>query len=235
MTRKRILTDHKKKGKKLIPPLAEFGIGDYSYVTEGIPQIIWLALINKYYGLEQGTDLVLKFVKLIDNLEIKKEVPYNLSWFSSLSPKDAEYIKIRLIETKVFDKINIALSPLLNVYPECPINNIFSNEEYTQNDILTIKEILMSLYNKKGKESTFALGSVLYVMGMCKKLRIVKNSALADLPELIDYPNTEKSKIIASSIRATTNVLLNSNSIENSQIWVSYFWNRGLEIEPNEI
>jgi len=235
MTRKKILTDHKKKGKKLIPPLAEFNIGDYSYVTEGIPQIIWLALLNKHYGIREGTDLALKFAKLIDDLKIKKDVPYYLSWFTNISVNDCINIKKKLIEIKVYDKMNFALSPLLNIYPDCPLNDIFSSEIYTEDDILTIKEVLISLYQKRGKESTFALGSVIYLMCMCKKLRLIKNSPLSDLPELIDYPSTEKSKIIASSIRATTNILLSSNSIENSSEWVAYFWNRGLEIEPNII
>jgi hypothetical protein len=235
MTKKKILTDHIKRGKKLHPPLSEFAISDFSYVNEGIPQIIWFALLNKYYGLRIGTDLASKFGKSIDGLGIKKEVPYNLSWFSNLEKENYELIKKKLKEIKVFDKINIALSPLLNSYPNCPLNNIFSSESPSKDNISDIKEILTLLYYKKGKESTFALANTLYLMGMCKKLHIVKNSALADLPEIVDYPNTEKSKIIASCIRATTNVLLSPATIKNGKEWVSYFWNRGIEIEPNEI
>jgi len=235
MTKKKILIDHKKRGKKLVPPLSEFAISDFSYVKDGIPQIIWYALLNKYYGLRQGTDLALKFGQTIDSLLIKKEVPYHLSWFYDLSKQNYKSIKDKLIEIKVFDKINIALSPLLNLYPDCPLNNIFISEEYSERNISDIKEILILLYDKKGKESTFALANVIYLMGMCKKLHIVKNSVLADLPKLVDYPNTEKSKMIASGIRASTNFLLSSNAIENNHFWVSYFWNRGLEIEPNEI
>ncbi|SDS20457.1 hypothetical protein SAMN05192545_0965 [Maribacter dokdonensis] len=235
MTKKKILSDHKKRGKKLVPPLSEFAISDFSYVTEGIPQIIWYALLNKYYGLRQGTDLASKFGQTIDSLSIKKEVPYHLSWFSDLNAKNYESIKKKLKDIKVFDKINIALSPLLNLYPNCPLNNIFISEEYSESNISDIKEILILLYDKRGKESTFALANVMYLMGMCKKLHIVKNSALADLPELVYYPDTEKSKMIASGIRASTNFLLSPRAIENNQDWVSYFWNRGLEIEPNEI
>ncbi|MBA6316225.1 hypothetical protein [Cellulophaga baltica] len=235
MTKKKILSDHIKRGKKLHPPLSEFAISDFSYVNEGIPQIIWFALLNKYYGLRTGTDLASKFGQVINDLGIKKEVPYNLSWFSSLEKEDYELIKKSLKDIKVFDKINVALSPLLNSYPKCPLNNIFSSEIPSKDNISDIKEILTLLYDKKGKESTFALANVLYLMGMCKKLHIVKNSALADLPEIVDYPNTEKSKIIASAIRASTNFLLSPSAIENSQNWVSYFWNRGIEIEPDKI
>jgi hypothetical protein len=144
-------------------------------------------------------------------------------------------IKEKLIDIKIFDKINIALSPLLNLYPNCPLNNIFDSEDHSKDNVSDIKNILLLLYNKRGKESTFALANVMYLMGMCKKLHIVKNSALADLPDVVNYPNTEKSKIIASAIRASTNFLLSPSAIENGEDWVSYFWNRGLEIEPNKI
>ena len=69
----------------MVPSLSEFAISDFLYVTEGIPQIIWYALLNKHYGLRQGTDLALKFGRAIDGLSIKKEVPYHVSWFSDLN------------------------------------------------------------------------------------------------------------------------------------------------------
>lgn len=215
--------------------MSELALSDFSYVTEGIPQIIWFALLNRHYGIKQGTDLALKFAKSIDSLNLKKEVPYHLTWFDNLNEDSYKMIKKILSDIKVFEKISIALSPLLNTYPKCPLNNIFSSEEHSENDISEIKEVLTLLYNKRGKESTFALANVIYLMGRCDKLRFEKNSQIADLPELVDYPNTEKSKMIASAVRASTNFLLSPRAIENSHNWVSYFWNRGHEIEPNEI
>ena len=215
--------------------MSELAISDFSYVADGIPQIIWIALLNKCYGFKQGTNLALNFAKSIDNLKLKKEVPYHLSWFDNLNVDSYETIRKKLIDIKVFEKINIALSPLLNLYPKCPLNKIFSSEKHLKSDVSKIKEILTLLYNKRGKESTFALANVIYLMGRCDKLLFEKNSAMADLPELQDYPDSEMSIMIASVVRASTNFLLSRRAIENSENWISYFWNRGLEIEPNEI
>jgi hypothetical protein len=231
--RKKILTDHKKVGAKLVPPLLSvMGESDYSYVEKGIPQIIWIALLNKKFGLKTGTSISWEFVEIIDSLKLKKDVPYNISWFSDLKKEDISKIKDDLKLSKVFDKIRDGLSPLLNVYPKCPLNKIFGFQNHSDDDILIIKETLIELYDKYSRESTFALANTVYYMGMCKKLHIVKNSHLENLENLIHYPKTEESKIIASMIRATTNILLSDITIENSKEWVHYFWNRGLELEP---
>ncbi|CDF79520.1 hypothetical protein BN863_18080 [Formosa agariphila KMM 3901] len=231
--RKKILTDHKKVGAKLVPPLLSvMGESDYSYVEKGIPQIIWIALLNKKFGLKTGISISLEFVQIIDCLEIKKDVPYNISWFSDIKTEDISKIKDNLTLAKVFDKIRDGLSPLLNVYSKCPLCKIFGSDNHSENDISTIKETLLELYDKHSRESTFALANTVYYMGMCKKLHIVKNSHLDNLENLIHYPKTEESKIIASMIRATTNMLLSDNTIKNSKDWVHYFWNRGLELEP---
>lgn len=231
--RKKILTDHKKVGTKLVPPLLSvMGESDYSYVEKGIPQIIWIALLNKKFGLKTGTSISLEFVQIIDSLKLKKDVPYNISWFSDTKNEDISKIKDDLKLAKVFDKIRDGLGPLLNVYPKCPLSKIFGFQNYSDDDISIIKETLIELYDKYSRESTFALANTVYYMGMCKKLHIVKNSHLENLENLIHYPKTEESKIIASMIRATTNMLLSDITIKDNKEWVHYFWNRGLELEP---
>lgn len=230
---KKILIDHKKVGAKLVPPLLSvMGESDYSYEEKGIPQIIWIALLNKKFGLKTGTSISLEFVQIIDSLELKKEVPYNISWFSNIKTEDISKIKYDLKLAQVFDKIRDGLGPLLNVYPKCPLSKIFGFQNHTDDDISIIKETLIELYDKHSRESTFALANTVYYMGMCKKLHIVKHSHLENLENLIHYPKTEESKTIASMIRATTNMLLSDRTIENSKEWVHYFWNRGLELEP---
>ena len=60
-------------------------------------------------------------------------------------------------------------------------------------------------------------------------LKLRGDSALADFPEVERYPNTEKSRLVASSVRAALNGLMVTMP---SSDWPRYFWNRGLELEP---
>ena len=235
-TNKRILSDHKKVGKKLIPPLLSvIGESDFSYVKKGIPQIIWLSLLIEKLGLKKGTELAVDFAKIIDELEIKKDVPYYISWFTDINETDEKLIKDKLRLHNVYDKINIALSDLLNVYPDCPLNKIFESKKFDNSNIETIKKLLISLYNKQSKEATFSLANAVHLMGVCGKLQMTKKTEIRDFNNIIDYPETDDSRMIASFVRATTNLMLSDQIIENSNEWVSYFWNRGLELEPCEI
>lgn len=50
--KKRILADHKKVGKKMIPPIyqhPDMNIQESDYATDTLPEIIWMGLIHKEF------------------------------------------------------------------------------------------------------------------------------------------------------------------------------------------
>ena len=232
----KILSDHSRRGKVLTPPLISLGtFRDSDYVENAIPEILWIAILNFQLGLKVGTELGLKFVNTAREIKKCEEIPFYISWYAKLEDKTITALKSELKKQNIFEIINTSLASLLNVYPKCPLNKIFENKEKTDSDIQIIKNTLRNLYDKRSKESTFTLGNVFYYLGANGKLHIVKNSAIADLPKLIDYPNTEISKMIASSLRASSNVIINKSFIDIDEKWISYFWNRGLQLEPCQI
>jgi hypothetical protein len=229
----KILSDHTKKGKVLTPPLIALGtFRDSDYIENTIPEIIWITLINLKLGLKFGTELGLKFVNTVRTINNSEDIPFYISWYSKLTDKIINAIKLELQRQNLYEIINTSLSPLLNMYPHCPLSKIFDAKELTDSDIQVIKSTLRKLYDKRSIEATFTLGNVFYYLGANGKLHIVKNSGLAELPKLIDYPNTEISKMIASSLRASSNVVISKSFIDIDDKWIMYFWNRGLQIEP---
>lgn len=233
--KKRVLNDHKKVGSKLIPPLLEImGESSYSYIKNGIPEIIWLSILNKNFGHREGTQIAVNFVEVIDKLKIKDEVPYFISWFSDLKQSDINLIKQKLIEAKLYTKLEIGLAELIKVYPTCPLGKLFQSSNHTDNDLLFVKETLSSIYNKRSRAAVLTLANVVYLLAVCKKMSIAKGIT-TDLSKVAEYPATEESKRAASFMRATTNVLLNKDKIPNGEEWLRNFWNRGLELEPCNI
>ena len=96
--------------------------------------------------------------------------------------------------------------------------------------------MLLLLVDKTSTESTFLLANSLYFLMINGKMKVTKDSLLAKLPLIQDYPNSEISKMIASAVRATSNLMFNKPIIERkNNTWVNYFWNRGLELEACEI
>ena len=55
----RTLADHKRVGKKFIPPfIAELGpLREIRWVNDLVPEFLWLALLSDRHGLKTGTDL----------------------------------------------------------------------------------------------------------------------------------------------------------------------------------
>jgi len=66
-------------------------------------------------------------------------------------------------------------------------------------------------------------------------LKVNKGLALADFPQISDYPTTKRSLEIAGSIRATLNAFFGRpNVMAGDGVWPIEFWNRGLEISSCE-
>jgi hypothetical protein len=89
----------------------------------------------------------------------------------------------------------------------------------------------MQLFDRKGEEATFTQANALYIAFVTEKLKVTENVILAGFPKIQDYPNTEISKQIASSVRATTNVIFGGDILTATD-WPKYFWNQGLHLEP---
>lgn len=230
MKKKPILENHKKEGKKLIPPLLSFNMQPRSYIQNSIPEIIWIAVIIKKEGLELGTHLGVKCVKTVNSCVTKDELPYFTSWYSSLSDEEAKIVINKLKKNHIYDVIKKDLQDFLNVYPESPFSKIFKSTQQTKANINFVKNIINELFDKRSWLSTFSLGNIMYFLNTLGKLHVVENSTLAEFPKLVDYPNTEISKMIASSVRATSNILLGSEKLKNEK-WISEFWNRGFKLE----
>lgn len=231
----KILSDHIKKGKVLKPPLLTFINRDSNYIENAIPEIIWITLLIDKLGIKLGTDIGLKFVNTVRSTLNLDKTPFYISWYSTLPEDSAHEIINELKKQKIFEIINVSLSPLLDIYSLCPLNKIFKSKNHTNYELDSIKDVLLQLYNKKSKYSTFTLGSIIYYLSANGNFHIVKNSAMTQLPKLVDYPNTELSRLIASGIRATSNVVIHEPFIKIDQNWNSYFWNRGITLEPCKI
>jgi len=230
MKKKPILENHKKEGKKLIPPLLSFNMQPRSYVQDSIPEIIWIAVIIKKQGLELGTHLGVEFVKTVNSCISKRELPYYTSWYSNLN-EEAKMISKALRDNHIYDVLKNDFQDFLNVYPESPFCKIFKSTRCTKENVSFVKIIINELFDKRSWLSTFSLGNIMYFLNTLGKLHLVGNSPLAEFPKLVDYPNTEISKIIASSVRATSNILLSSEKLKNEK-WISEFWNHGFKLEP---
>jgi hypothetical protein len=238
---KKVLQDHFRFGKRLIPPLLAHGkFQDVSWVDFMIPELLWIALINNEYGKQKGAEITRLYIRTIKVLFPHDKL--NCYFLSSLEYYDYNDLNSLLIELEKNGILNLLKSCYANfvhLYPKSPLRFIFNNQLITHNInesyLSEFKTLLLKLYDKTSVEATFTIGNLIYSLMVNEMLVVTERSSMARLPELKDYPKTDISRRIASSCRAAVNVLFGEANYKKDNNWVSYFWNHGIEIEECKI
>ena len=236
-----VLKDHRKIGKKFIPPIIDklgSTFKETSWVKFSVPELIWIALLNYRCGYKEGADLSLSLAKAVKEATGKIEWYAPLSSFSPLTKKQRDKV-VEILKREVkLDKLIVGLIPLICLYPQFPLSFIGKtkkpNKEEKEIYLSQMKGVLQNLYDKRSKEATFAQANAIYICFVLGKLQVTSNSSLANFPEIENYPNSEESKKIAASIRASINGFIGLDIAGNMTNWPDYFWNRGLKIDKCE-
>jgi len=237
--RKTVLRDHQRIGKRLIPPLAQLNLSEVSWMDLILPELIWLGVLNNIYGRVKGAELAITLPKIATSVgrdTDKNEWFISVSSFSNLSKQQGQAVVELLTASGQIELYRKAFSTLVNYYPECPLGFLFNSEnphmESPNKDLQHFKQLLNRLFDQKSVDATFVQANAIYIAFVLDKLKVSKNLTLAEFPRIQDYPNTEISKRIASSVRATINVIFSNDILQTTIFWPKYFWNRGLQIEP---
>lgn len=241
-TQKKVLDDHKQLGKRFIPPLAQIpNLSEISWRKDIVPNYLWIALLNQKYGHARAAELCVEIAKIAVQIAGKGNFK---GWFSAISSYSifdgsqlSQFIS-SLEEKKITEYFQNSLKELVYYYPDCPLRFLFSRDKnsLTENPdwLKSFKELLANLIDRTSLEATFVQADAVYIGFITNLLKVSDKTALADFPEIEKYPQTEKSKMVASGIRAMINSLGGFEIKDAEYKWADYFWNRGLEIEACE-
>lgn len=239
----KILSDHKQVGKKLLPPFLHSFPGQFNespYLYKVLPEIIWQGFLNDKYGIKNSVEITMYLLNTISeatNLD-KGKLCCFISNFETLDEKQIDKILSRFFLNYNYKKLVEAITPFINVFPECPLNKILYNAipEYSENDLQYVKNITSKLLNKTSKEATLILANTIYCANQMGVLHVTKDSCFLHMDEVINYPDTEESKKIASFLRASINPFVgNDTFVFQNSYWSKYFWNRAYKLEPFNI
>jgi len=251
--RQRVLSDHQKVGKKFIPPMQQLGPWkDANWIGTILPELLWIGLLNHYYGFKEGAALSLGLARAsaqttgINPKEFKKKFGKalkqtfsNTSAYRSLTAQQKQSVIECLRLWHQREQFIHALTPLVVFYPDCPLNFLFGGTAVSKEEanLEEFKHVLSTFFDKYDKPATFMMANAAYIAFCTNKLKIIvsdnrdsnQDSALANFPAIQYYPDTDESMIVGASIRSTVNMLVAGE--ESSQEWPNYFWNRGLELD----
>ena len=159
--RQGILSDHKRIGKRFIPPFMHTfgGFQEVKWVDVPLPELLWLALLNHRYGLSRGAELGLSIARTAAALSAPEKVWFGpISAYGKLVTEQRQAVVRTLKAETHLEDLKRSLGGLVGLYPECPLDFLFEGElpEGELPDHLSqLKIVLADLFDKTTKAATF--------------------------------------------------------------------------------
>lgn len=233
-----ILSDHRRVGKTFVPPIRQLDKLTFIRWAEDIlPEIVWIALLQNSYDMKDANEKALALAKAceqaVEQPNVKNRLQFAfISSYSHLTPDQINQVKKILGKTQLADIVE-SIGPLILLYPECPL--IFlrekerSTDEITDAHIQKMKQIVGSILDRRGRPAMLTQATAMYIELITQHLKVFRGSGLEELEAIVDYPDSEASRRVASHIRASLTGLVMIDGKKKSS-WCEYFWNRGYEI-----
>lgn len=233
-----VLGDHKRIRSKLVTPFNDaFGpMGEVSWINTMIPELLWIALVQQAWGPRRGVEIITAFTRDVRASDPKRD---RTIWaaagkFSAL-PKGvlAGTVKGRPYR----EDLCVPLVPLNAHYPDHPMRELVLGGTGTSSshDLGTLKALVGELFDRSSTGATMVQATAMWLAFDADRIKVSAGLALADFPRIEDYPKTEQSQRIATSIRASLNMMFGDLDLMASGTgWPIAFWNRGLKLEPCE-
>ncbi len=225
---KAVLGDHKRVGKRFIPPMAQLGISDVRWIESLAPEFLWIALLHDRLGFARGAEVARLVAQAFQETDASLGWCAAISSFGTLAEDSRPQFIAAVLKNGVADELALALGALHEHYPGHPL--AFALPAEAKGDISSLKRVVgLLLGSRADVDAMRTQATAVYLACTGGWLKVLADSALADFPEVERYPDTDKSQRVASSVRAALNGL--TIKVPTSE-WPRYFWNRGLELEP---
>jgi len=240
MATKKILQGYKQSGKIFIPPFTHMigPLHEISWVKTMIPELLWIALIQEYYGHPKGVSLITSMARLARKCAPSEKIRIfaSISSFTEMTSDEQLCLQNGLATSEELFEIQNALTPLIVFYPECPLRFLFpttpSLTDVGNQHLENFKALVAGLYNKISRNTMMVQATAVWLAFDSGALKVFKGLTLASFPEIEKYPNTELSQKVAGSIRASVPMFFTEHHYPVTSNWPRYFWNRGFEIDP---
>lgn len=238
MTRKKILQDHKRHGKVFIPPFQHMlgPLNEVSWVKTIMPELLWIALIQDYHGLREGVALITRFTRSARKCSSEKNNIFaTVTNFGELKKDEMSCFQSELSAQRDLFEIQKALFPLISLYPECPLNFLYSGKPSSTVEKKThlerLKNVVGAMYDKAARDTIMVQATAIWLAFDSGVLKVFEGLALAKFPEIEKYPHTVLSEKVAASIRSSIYMLFTEHRYSDLTSWPKYFWNRGLALD----
>jgi hypothetical protein len=223
MRKPQILGDHKTQGRILLPPFVHMlgPLQEVSWINQLLPEFCWIGLIQYEYGLKRSVELITSLARTARSVRpIVSHQPFaTATSYLELSDSEWTQLRDRMAAIGNLSPIQDALEPLIALYPECPLRAVFAVPVVAapENALSRMTDLVSSLFHRHDRDVMMIQATVISLAFDAGMLKVQEGLALAQFPKIEDYPDTEISREIGASIRATLTGFLGKDGLLGSK------------------
>lgn len=228
-----ILGDHRRDRTTLVPPLVD-AVGDslapVRWSKDRMPDFLWIGLSFEELGGRRTVEIIKRVAEEAQDLHGEQDFILT-SEFDELLESELDELREN-IPNDILEDLKSSLNPLIANYPSFPMTSLFGEiPESDEAQIEYLAEIVDKLSDRHSNLSTYVQGVYVGSLMATGRMVIPGESVLTEINEVFRYPDTELSRKLAATVRASTKA---NNAAQdegpNQSDWSRRFWNRGYEL-----
>lgn len=229
---KGVLSDHRRYKTTFTPPLLD-SVGEnlepVSWIYEFVPEMLWINLLFEYCGPQRATEITLQCAETAQNLFGERDYVYSAD-YDDLSADDFQDLRDNM-EDQVLSDLTNAIAPLAYHYPTFPQAKLVGvPDDFDPDCIDLLQTSVDELADRRSRPATLLQATYIYVLIMTGKMVVAEDTPFGDFNDIIEYPDTDRSRELGSLVRAATKANRASREDDGESDWMKRFWRRGFEI-----
>lgn len=186
-----VLGDHKRVKSKLVTPFNDaFGpMREVSWINMMIPELLWIALVQKAWGPRRGVEIITAFTR-----DVRASDPTRNRTIWAAAGKFAalpDGVLADIVKGQPYrDDLCAPLAPLHAHYPKHPMHELISavTEPPWSQDLGALKKLIGELFDRASTSATMVQATATWLAFDAERLKVSAGLALADFPRIEDYP-----------------------------------------------
>lgn len=236
MKRKAVLSDHKRAGKRLIPPILQLpNVVSTSFIDHRLPDLIWMSAIFRKAHPKVAIELIIDFIKLCSDIAGADELESLafLTNFCALSAEQKSVIRRKLDGTLMLGMIRKKLGHQGAILERYPLAFLFDESPVSENHseaIPELKEDVELLLDRYTPHATKVQVTALVAMMATGKMMISSQIDLPNFDLIFTDPESDEAQRVASFARASLNSGMgfmiedHPQALDEHATWKNDFW-----------
>ncbi|KGK00170.1 hypothetical protein [Thalassotalea sp. ND16A] len=234
--RGKVLKDHKKVGKKLIPPMKQIAsMQETSFVDELLPCVVWMSALYLRCDGRLATKVIIEFITDAEAIfgENRPQPLYAMGNFSLLSCEQKKSIYDAVKGKSYFEMLLESLEHQHHILKDYPLSFLFEEHMYAVDKVEAIamlSEDVKTLLDRHSSIATKVQVTAFYSTLETGRLKVCNPVKIPDFNTIFTKPDSDEAKHAAAFARAHMNGSIGMFRQDNDELnikahtWVKDFW-----------